>query len=74
MTRALRYDVCPQAAEFGDGVYLVQGCKAIVNAWCGGLDTQRQMVVWSWRSQRLRRQRRSSKRPFVFEFLLIGLG
>lgn len=41
-------DVCSQAAEYGDGVYLVQGCKAIVNAWCGGaLDTQRQkMVVW----------------------------
>ncbi len=42
------YDTCKNAATFGDGVYLIVGCTAIVSAWGGGAyDSWRQrMAVW----------------------------
>jgi len=42
------YETCKSAASYGDGVYLVGGCAAIVNAWGGGAyDSQRQkLIVW----------------------------
>jgi hypothetical protein len=42
------HDTCKTAAAYGDGVYLVSGCSAMVTAWNGGaLDTQRQkMIIW----------------------------
>lgn len=42
------YDTCRHASVYGDGVYLVTGCIAIVDSWGGGAyDSQRQkLVVW----------------------------
>lgn len=39
------YDVCKSVSTYGDGVYLVQGCPAIVSAWSSGAyDSQRQRI------------------------------
>lgn len=41
-------ELCRASATFGDGVYLVSGCAALISSWSSGAyDAQRQrMVVW----------------------------
>jgi hypothetical protein len=42
------YDICKSVSAHGDGIYLVQGCRAIVSAWGGGAydPIHRKMLIW----------------------------